>query len=344
MTSISTTAFGYCSNVSSLTWDSNVSPRCVTQYCRNRLKEVVLGGLITSIGDNAFSGCSCLTSIEIHNSVTSIGSNAFQVCSGLTDIVIGYSVTSIGNSAFDGCAGISSIVIPSNVNTMGSRTFANCPKLESVKVLWAKPIEISKDAFDYSKSGAILITLYIPRGKTKIYQAAGVWQDLYDIQEFEEGGGGSGDEGNTAYITVKQGTGGAVKYVVEMGKAYQFVIEPEANWEINTATFNGNDITWLLNNGQFTTPVITGNSEISVVFKQKIDGIMAPTRNSDIKVSAYNGTVTVMVSGAEPDDLIKAYTTSGSLVKSASGNTTITLDKDETYIIKVGMETYKVRM
>ena len=130
--------------------------------------------------------------------------------------------------------------------------------------------------------------------------------------------------------------------MVETGKAYQFVIEPETNWEINTATFNGNDITWLLNNGQFTTPVIMGNLEISVVFKQKIDGIMAPTRNSDIKVSAYDGTVTV--SGAEPDDLIKAYTTSGNLMKSARGSTTIMLDKDETYIIKVGMETYKVRM
>ena len=74
----------------------------------------------------------------------------------------------------------------------------------------------------------------------------------------------------------------------------------------------------------------------------EIDGIMTPTRNSDIKVSACDGTVTV--NGAEPDDMIKAYTTSGNLVKSARGNTTITLDKDETYIIKVGVETYKVRM
>ena len=58
---------------------------------------------VTRIGENAFYGCSGLTSVTIPNSVTSIGYNAFFNCSGLTSITIPNSVTSIGQSAFYGC-------------------------------------------------------------------------------------------------------------------------------------------------------------------------------------------------------------------------------------------------
>ena len=40
---------------------------------------------------------------EITYSVTSIGSDAFSYCSGLTSVVIPNSVTSIGSYAFSGC-------------------------------------------------------------------------------------------------------------------------------------------------------------------------------------------------------------------------------------------------
>ena len=75
------------------------------RYVPKSLKEVIITGG-TSIGSNAFRGCSGLTSIEISDSMTSIGEYAFSGCSGLTSIVIPDSVTSISISAFNGCSGL----------------------------------------------------------------------------------------------------------------------------------------------------------------------------------------------------------------------------------------------
>lgn len=72
--------------------------------------------------------------IEIGSAVTSIGSDAFYGCSGLTIVTISDSVTSIGDSAFYNCSGLTSVTIPDSVKSIYKTAFSHCG-LTSVTII-----------------------------------------------------------------------------------------------------------------------------------------------------------------------------------------------------------------
>ena len=99
------------------------------------LTSITIPDSVTSIGYAAFAGCSGLTSITIPDSVTSIGEYAFSYCSSLTSITIPNSVTSIGNyTLFSGCSSLTSITIPDSVTSIGNSAFYNCSSLTSITI------------------------------------------------------------------------------------------------------------------------------------------------------------------------------------------------------------------
>lgn len=89
---------------------------------------------VTSIGSDAFSNCTGLTSITIPDSVTSIGDNAFYNCRGLNRVTIPNSVTSIGEGAFLLCTSLTSVTIPDSVTSIGYGAFSGCSGLTSITV------------------------------------------------------------------------------------------------------------------------------------------------------------------------------------------------------------------
>ena len=152
VTTIGSSAFYYCSNLTTVTISENSQ--------------------LTTIGDYAFHNCSSLTSIYIPDSVTSIRTWAFSGCSNLTAVTFGENsrLTSIGSGAFYNCSSLTSIYIPDSVTTIGSSAFDGCSNLTTATFGENTQLtSIGAYAFYYCSS---LTSIYIPDSVTTIGYSA----------------------------------------------------------------------------------------------------------------------------------------------------------------------------
>jgi Leucine-rich repeat (LRR) protein len=176
----------------------------ISHFAR-KATSITIPNSVNFIGDEAFSSCSSLTSINVHsgneayrsvngvlfnenktelikypegktgmsysipNSVTSIGDSAFSNCTFLSSITIPNSVTSIGTGAFAGCTALTSITIPDSVISLGEGgTFSGCTSLASI-TMSNNLTFISEAAFQNCSS---LISIEIPDSVSSIGTAA----------------------------------------------------------------------------------------------------------------------------------------------------------------------------
>ena len=86
------------------------------------------------IGDQAFSGCSGLTSLNLPDGITEIGEGAFSYCSGLTSLTLPAGITEIGRYAFSGCSGLTSLNLPDGITSIGEKAFIYCSGLTSLNL------------------------------------------------------------------------------------------------------------------------------------------------------------------------------------------------------------------
>lgn len=144
-------------------------------------------------------------------------------------------------------------------------------------------------------------------------------------------------------LFIKQADNGMVSTKVNKGSSYTFTIYTENGWKIHSVTFNNADVTSSLNSDNIiTTPEITENSTLAIVYEQDGSGVNA-LKVPQVKVFATsNG---IIVTGCNSDDIIQAYTVDGVLQKTVRANgqqAEIQLPREQVYIIKVGSKTMKM--
>ena len=115
------------------------------------IKSIVISSGVTSICDQAFSGCANLQNVTMADTVTTIGSRAFFDCKNLSNVTLSKNLTTIDHFAFLRCenlmtfsipegvfigdgilceTGIESITIPDTMDYIPDYTFDGCENLK----------------------------------------------------------------------------------------------------------------------------------------------------------------------------------------------------------------------
>ena len=138
----------------------------------------------TSIGNDAFRGCTRLSSFTIPDHITSIGSNAFRGCNGFTSVTIPDNVISIGDNAFRECGNLMRINIGSGVKNIGSMAFGACPEMSEVFCYATSVPTTASDAFNQSYAKAA--TLYVHATSIPDYQSTNPWDKFGTIRSLPD--------------------------------------------------------------------------------------------------------------------------------------------------------------
>ncbi len=181
------------------------------------LTTVFLPASATTSG-NPFTGCSALTSIDVHsdnvnlasldgvlytkaftvllafpgaktavdipNTVLTIANFSFAMCTNLSSVVIPEGVKRIGSNAFQGCTGLTKLDIAGSVTRIESLGFFDCISLASITSHATVPPTLDVTVFGNVPKA---IPLKVPAESISEYSTANQWKDFTNISSITVG-------------------------------------------------------------------------------------------------------------------------------------------------------------
>ena len=102
--------------------------------------------VVTQIGENAFKGCSAITSVTLPKTLVIIEASAFAGCSALETVNTPQPLSEIRDYAFDGCRSLKAFSLDASISVLGKGCFRGCTSLKTMKFPTSFT-EIPDDAF-----------------------------------------------------------------------------------------------------------------------------------------------------------------------------------------------------
>ena len=147
-------------------------------YGCSGLTSVIIPDCVETIGKNVFKGCYKLRSVTIPTNMKTIGEEAFAY-SGITSVIIPSGVEAIGSNAFQACIYLTSLTIPNSMKTIGVNAFKDCSRLTKVNC-YAEQVPM---ASSYTFDKTARTTLCVPEASMEAYKTTAPWSKFGVIKK-----------------------------------------------------------------------------------------------------------------------------------------------------------------
>lgn len=89
------------------------------------ITSVSIPATVTFIGDNAFSGCTALTTVTMADGAEYVefGKYVFENCTSLSSVILSDAVTYFDMGTFKNCSALTSLTLPDNLQSIGENAF-----------------------------------------------------------------------------------------------------------------------------------------------------------------------------------------------------------------------------
>lgn len=319
-------------------------------YQNKTLKALNIPACVKTIMNNAFDGCSNISTITLSEGLETLGTAVFQQAA-ITEITLPESLVTIEGNAFSQCKSLTSLIIPDHVTTIGDFGIMNCSVLTDVtlgrnvtnmgktvffndkvivNVVSLNPVPpVCNGTGQFNSDAVKKATLKVPRGSLEAYKAAVGFETFANYAEFEEA---KAMEVPETSLEITAGNTATIKPVMTPAEAYQYAEFTSEDPEVATVDNLGT-----------ITAVAKGSTTIKVA---TMDGSNLTKEIPITVLPDYTGINTVKTENASTisaGEAYEVYTVTG--VKVAEGTAPISKDLAKgIYIVKTNSGSVKVKI